>query len=171
VNLSESPRQSMKMAGHYFKILEMPTLLSKPNFFVNVPTVKLEPGICTVGGGIKNLFGLIPEPDKRHYHSHIDEVLLDLLISFRPQLTIMDLTTLVVGDREEGITKDIGAVIVGTDPVAVDAFCADLLGIVPTEISHLKKAFDLGLGEILIDRIRISGTEDQTAKLFKLCKF
>ena len=171
VNLSEIPLQSMKMAGHYFDTLEMPSLLTKTNFFVNVPTLKLEPGICTVGGGIKNLFGLIPEPDKRHYHSQIDDVLLDILTAFRPQLTVMDLTTLVIGNREEGNTKDVGAVIVGTDPIAVDAFCSDLLGIDPVKISHLKKAYDLGLGEIIVDRIKISGTEEQRAKLFELCKF
>jgi len=171
VNLSEIPLQSMKMAGHYFETLEMPSLLQETNFFVNVPTLKLEPGICTIGGGIKNLFGLIPEPDKRHYHSQIDEVLLDILTAFRPQLTIMDLTTLVIGDREEGNTKDVGAVIVGTDPVAVDAFCSDLLGIDPIKILHLKKAYDLDLGEIIVDRIKISGTDEQRAKLFELCKF
>ena len=88
VNLSEIPRQSLKMPGHYFETLEMPSLLSEPNFFVNVPTLKLESGICTVGGSIKNLLGLIPEPDKRHYHSQIDDVLLDILTAFRPQLTV-----------------------------------------------------------------------------------
>ncbi len=171
VNLSEIPLQSVKMAGHYFETLEMPSLLTKSNFFVNVPTLKLEPGICTIGGGIKNLFGLIPEPDKHHYHSKIDDVLLDILTAFRPQLTVMDLTTLVIGDRKEGNTKDVGAVIVGTDPVAVDAFCSDLLGIDPMKVSHLKRAFDLDLGEILLDRMKISGTEDQRTKLFELCKF
>lgn len=171
VNLSELPLQSMQMAGHYFDTLEMPSLLAKSNFFMNVPTLKLEPEICTMGGGIKNLFGLIPEPDKRHYHSQIDDVLLDILIAFRPQLTIMDLTTLVIGDRKEGNTKNVGAVIVGTDPVAIDAFCSDLLGIDPVKISHLKRAYDLGLGEIIVDRMKISGTKDQRAKLFELCKF
>ena len=171
VNLSESSRQEVKMPGHYFETLEMPTPLTKTHFLVNVPTLKIEPGICTVGGGIKNLFGLIPESDKRHYHSRIDDVLLDLLISFRPQLTIMDLTRLVIGERENGVTRDIGAVIVSTDPVAVDAFCSDLLGIDPMKVSHLKRAFDLGLGEILVDRMKISGTEDQRTKLIDLCKF
>ena len=171
VNLSEIPLQSLKMAGHHFETLEMPSLLIESNFFVNVPTLKLEPGICAVGGGIKNLFGLIPEPDKSRYHSKIDDVLLDILTTFRPQLTVMDLTTLVIGNREDGNTKDIGAVIVGTDPVAVDAFCSDLLGIDPMKISHLKRAFDLGLGEIIVDRMKINGTEDQRTKLFELCKF
>jgi len=170
VNLSELPRQEVKMPGYHFDTLEMPTLLVKPNFLVNVPTLKIEPGICIVGGGIKNLFGLIPETDKRLYHSHIDDVLLDILISFRPQLTIMDLTSLVIGNRENGITRDIGAVIVSTDPVAVDAFCSDLLGIDPVKVSYLKRAFDLGLGEILVDQMKISGTEDQRTKLFGLCR-
>lgn len=170
VNLSELPRQEVKMPGYYFDTLKIPTLLAKPNFLVNVPTLKIEPGICTVGGGIKNLFGLIPETDKRFYHSHIDDVLLDILISFRPQLTIMDLTSLVIGNRENGITRDIGAVIVSTDPVAVDAFCSELLGIDPVKVSYLKRAFDLGLGEILVDQMKISGTEDQRMKLFDLCR-
>ena len=117
VNLSQLPLETVKMAGHHFDSLEMPSILIKPNFLVNIPTLKFEPGICTIGGGIKNLFGLIPERDKRHYHEHIDEVLLDLLTAFRPQLTIMDLTSLVIGNREDGITKDGHAVIVGIDPV------------------------------------------------------
>jgi uncharacterized protein (DUF362 family) len=171
VNLSKTPLQSFEMAGHYFETLEMPSLFATSNFFVNVPTLKIEPGICTVGGGIKNLFGLIPEPDKRHYHSQIDDVLLDILTAFRPQLTIMDLTTLVIGNREDGNTKSVGAVIVGTDPVAVDAFCSDLLGIDPARVSHLKNAYNLGLGEIVVDNIKISGTEEQRTKLFELCGF
>ncbi len=168
VNLSKLPVETVQMSGHYFETLEMPRLFNEPYFLVNVPTLKLEPEICVVGGGIKNLFGLIPLADKRTYHSHIDEVLIDLLIAYRPHLTIMDLTTLVIGNREDGLSKEIGAVIVGTDPVAIDAFCSDLLGINPSRIPYLKKAHDLGLGQILPDMIKISGTDVQRAKLFEL---
>lgn len=168
VNLSELPLESVRMAGHHFESLKMPSVLIKPNFLVNVPTLKLEPEICTIGGGIKNLFGLIPERDKRHYHDNINQVLLDLLTAFRPDLTIMDLTSLVIGKREDGITKNSGAIIVGIDPVAVDAFCSDLLGIDPTKVKHLQRAHELGLGEIIIDNMKIRGTEDQKRKLFEL---
>ncbi len=170
-NLSKLPRESVKMAGYHFESLEMPSILMKPNFFVNVPTLKHESGICTIGGGIKNLFGLIPERDKKQYHEYMDDVLLDLLIAFRPQLTIMDLTTLVIGNREDGITKDIGAVVVSIDPIAVDAFCSDLLGVDPTKVNYLTKAHELGLGEIIIDRMKIRGTEEQRMKLFELFQF
>jgi uncharacterized protein (DUF362 family) len=77
--------------------------------------------------------------------------------------------SLVIGNRTNGVTKDIGAIIVGSDPVAVDAFCSDLLGVDPLKVSYLKQAYDLGLGEILLDRIRICGTEPQKEKLFELC--
>lgn len=168
VNLSSTPLSVVKMPGHFFTEHRMPLLLSQRVFFINVPTVKLEPEICSVAAGIKNLFGLLPEVEKNLYHSHIHDVLIDILSVFRPHLTIVDLTSLVKGDRTDGLTKEVGAIIVGTDPVAVDAFCSDLLGVDPLEVSYLKQAYDLGLGEILLDRIRISGTESQKEKLLKL---
>ncbi|MBN2228786.1 MAG: DUF362 domain-containing protein [Candidatus Thorarchaeota archaeon] len=170
VNLSEIPTSSVKMPGYCFNEHEMPTLLSQSNFFINIPTVKLEPNICTIGGGVKNLFGLLPEKDKRHYHSNIDTVLLDLLSVYQPHLTIVDMSTLVIGDRENAKTKHIGAVIVGTDSIAVDSFCASLMDIDPLKIAHLKRAYELGLGEAILDRIRISGTETQIERLFELCR-
>jgi uncharacterized protein (DUF362 family) len=93
-----------------------------------------------------------------------------LLTIFRPHLTIVDLTSLVIGKRENGVTKEICTVIVGLDPVAVDSFCADLFGIDPMQIDYLRRAYELGLGEILLDRIRVSGTDNQKKRLFELCK-
>jgi uncharacterized protein (DUF362 family) len=98
----------------------------------------------------------------------MDQVLLDLLTAFRPHLTIMDLTSLVIGKREDGMTKDSGAIVVGIDPVAVDAFCSDLLGIDPSKVKYLQRANELGLGEIIIDKMKIRGTEEQKRKLFEL---
>jgi uncharacterized protein (DUF362 family) len=171
VNLSELPTSIVEMSGHFFQKHKMPRILTEPSFFINLPTVKLEPEICTLGASIKNLFGLIPEIDKRIYHEQIDNVLLDLLIAFRPHLTIVDLSSLVIGNREEGVTKEIGAIIVGRDPVAVDSFCADLFGIDPMQVAHLRKAYELGLGEILLDCIRVNGTPTQKERLFELCRY
>ncbi len=171
VNLSELPTSPVKMPGYYFQNHNMPSILAEPAFFINIPTVKFEPELCTIGAGIKNLFGLLPETDKSVYHDRLDDVLLDILSVYKPQLTVVDLTTLVVGKREEGMTREIGAIIVGRDPLAVDAFCADLFGFDPLEIDYLRRGYDLGLGEILHDRIRVCGTDEQKQKLFELCRF
>jgi len=171
VNLSKEPFLKMIMPGHYFKEHDMPMLLQRGFLLINIPTMKLEPNQVSVGAGIKNLFGLLPEVDKRIYHENLNDILLDLLIAFRPHLTIVDLTKIVLGNRNEGKTRDANAVLVGRDPVAVDAVCADLLNLNPMKIDLLKRANQLDLGEVLIDRIRIIGTEDQKAKLSELCQF
>ncbi|MFW9956791.1 MAG: DUF362 domain-containing protein [Candidatus Odinarchaeota archaeon] len=171
VNLSELPTSIVKMPGYFFQRHSMPSILTEPNFFINTPTVKIEPEICAIGAGIKNLLGLIPEIDKSIYHERMDDVLLDLLSVYPPQLTVVDLTSLVIGKREDKVTKKIGAIIVGLNPVAVDSFCAGLFGIDPIQIGYLRRAYDLGLGEILLDRIRVSGTNDQKQRLFDVCRF
>ena len=132
--------------------------------------MKAEPEICKLGAGIKNLFGLLPELNKNVYHASIDSVLIDLLIAYRPNLTVIDLTDVVIGNREYGQSKHVGGVVVGTDPVAVDAFCSSLLGIDPMTIDYLRTAHTLGLGEALLDRIIIRGTIHQIEGLNQLFK-
>jgi uncharacterized protein (DUF362 family) len=115
---------------------------------------------------MKNLFGLLPEVDKSVYHNRIDDALVDLLQAFRPDLTVVDLTEITIGQREEGRVVKVGGVVVGTDPVAVDTFCCDLVGIDTFSVPYIVKAYELGLGEALIDRIKIRGTEHQKQKIY-----
>jgi uncharacterized protein (DUF362 family) len=146
----------------------MPAILSGGLFLVNVATLKLVPDSRTIGAGVKNLFGLLPEKDKSTYHERLDDCLLDLLAVFRPDLTVMDLTEVVIGPRDRALIRKVGGVVVGTDPVAVDAYCASLLGIDPSTIPYLRRAHELGLGEIVLDRIHVRGTEHQKRLIAEL---
>lgn len=168
-NLTESEMTSIVMAGNKFSKRKMPKLLKEPSFFVNAATLKIDFEKPAVSGGIKNLFGLLPEQNKRVYHECLDDVLLDLLITFKPDLTIVDLENIVVGERFQGDFRSIGGVVVGTDSLAVDAFCTSLFGFEPSRISLLKRANDLGLGEILPERIRVLGTKHQIEVLRNRC--
>ena len=170
VNLSDDEMISVSFSGHYFEDRKMPRILHDDAFLINVATLKAEPEICKLGAGIKNLFGLLPELNKNVYHASIDSVLIDLLIAYRPNLTVIDLTDVVIGNREYGQSKHVGGVVVGTDPVAVDAFCSSLLGIDPMTIDYLRTAHTLGLGEALLDRIIIRGTIHQIEGLNQLFK-
>ena len=170
VNLSDNDMIPVTFSGHYFEERKMPRILHDGAFLINVATLKAEPEICTVGAGIKNLFGLLPDLDKSIYHSSIDNVLMDLLTAYRPNLTIIDLTEVVIGYREDGQSKHVGGVVVGTDPVAVDSYCSNLLGIDPMKIDHLRTAHNLDLGEVLLDRITVRGTEHQIEELSRLLR-
>ncbi|MFW9812018.1 MAG: DUF362 domain-containing protein [Candidatus Thorarchaeota archaeon] len=169
-NLTDADMIPVSFPNYFFKNRRMPELLHSGGFLINVATLKAEPEICTVGAGIKNLFGLIPETDKSIYHSSIDDVLMDLLSIYTPHLTIIDLTQVVIGERVNRQVKIVGGVAVSTDPVAVDSYCASLLGYNPLKIEHLLKAHKIGFGEILSDLIRVRGTEHQIHELERILR-
>ncbi|MBD3406348.1 MAG: DUF362 domain-containing protein [Candidatus Lokiarchaeota archaeon] len=170
VNLSKEPCHSIEMPGHFFKEREMPEILSGNILQVNVATLKQESDKRIMGASIKNLFGFLPELDKSVYHENIHDVLVDLLITYPPTLTILDLTELVTGPRSQKITKRTKGVVVSQDSVAIDAFGAHLIGIDPMTVPHIELAYNLGLGEALLDRIQVLGTEHQK-KLIEMIQY
>ncbi|MCF2136202.1 MAG: DUF362 domain-containing protein [Candidatus Thorarchaeota archaeon] len=165
VNLSRTQSKHVQKTGLIRGGYDLPRLILQDRFFINVPTLKIDPRV-TIGAGIKNLFGLIPEKNKDALHEQLEDILLDLLSIVAPDLTILDLTDVVIGSREDEKTVHVGGVLVGTDPVAVDALAASLLGRDPLNISLLRRAHDMGLGEALPDRIRLVGTEHQKEILY-----
>ncbi|MHA2003032.1 MAG: DUF362 domain-containing protein [Candidatus Thorarchaeota archaeon] len=169
LNLSNDALEQMEMSGHYFTSTHaMPRVLKHPLFLVNTATLKYRPEEGKVWGGIKNLYGLLPEVEKQKYHERLEDVLLDLLVAFRPNLTVIDLAEVVIGKRLTGQLLKVGGVVVGTDPVAVDSYCSGLLGVDPMKVDYLKRAADLGLGEALLDRIEVRGTKHQKQVLANL---
>ncbi len=170
VNLSKEPQEVTKMPGHHFRDTPIPRILLDNKFLVNLGTMKTQKGI-TLGAGIKNLFGLLPQKNKEVFHQHLNDVLIDLLIHFKPRLTIIDLTYLVEGERTNPKIHQVGGIIVGTDAVAVDAYCAHLLGFDPMKIDYIRDAYNLGIGEALPERIQVFGTEHQKEQLSNMCSF
>jgi len=166
IDLSSEELSRVEMSGHFFKDHMMPSLLVRPgSILVSLATAKTDSGGTTLGASIKNLFGLLPEMDKSVYHQVLDDVLLDLLTSFRPALSVVDLTE-VVASGESGASQRIGAVAVSYDPVALDAFCAQMFGLDPLKVGYLSRARQLGLGEALPDRIKVLGTAYQKTLLY-----
>jgi len=59
------------------------------------------------------------------------------------------------GPKGPGRTADRNLVVAGTDPLAVDAFGATLFDKKPEQIGHLKRAYEMGVGEIDLSRVTI----------------
>ncbi|MFQ5832309.1 MAG: DUF362 domain-containing protein [Candidatus Thorarchaeota archaeon] len=161
VNLTTEPQKLVVMPGHHFETHSIPISLLGNRLLVNVATLKVDPESHAVSGAVKNLFGLLPDVDKQALHPFLDDVLLDMLDLSRPDLTIMDLSEVVVGERLTGEARRVGGVVVGRDAVAVDAFCAGLLGFDSLEVPYIRRAHEIGLGEAILDRIAVRGTEHQ----------
>jgi uncharacterized protein (DUF362 family) len=95
---------------------------------------------------MKNLFGCIPGavygwPKNLLHWSGINESIVDITAALRPGFAIVDGIVGMEGDGPiNGTAKPFGALVFGTDLVAVDATCARLMGLEVSKILYLDAA-------------------------------
>ena len=144
IDLSRPPLASIEYDGAYSKTLELAEILYEPKYFISVAVSKTHPNTFLTGI-LKNQFGLLPRKDQGFYHSRIDDVILDLNRFIKPDLCIVDARVGVEGWNGPK-TRPLDAVIVGHQPVSVDATMARIMGFQPTQVKHIIDCskFDLG---------------------------
>ncbi len=123
---------------------------------INVPIAKHH-SLTKLSLGMKNLMGLID--DRELLHRQIDQGLADLSTVIKPHLIIMDAYRILTANGPNpGRPRDVkiaGQVIAGTDPVAVDSYTTTLFGLKGEDVAYIKAAYDMGLGEIDMDEVRV----------------
>ena len=143
------------------KELALPVSLLDSDFVISLPKLKTHhwAGITC---SMKNLFGTVPGAvygwPKNPLHVHgISNSILDLTATIRPHFAIVDAVTGMEGDGPiMGRPRYLGFVAMGSDPVAVDATCARVIGLDPEKIDYLKPAAEF-LGNIDARRIEQRG--------------
>jgi uncharacterized protein (DUF362 family) len=92
---------------------------------------------------LKNLFGTLPGicygwPKNELHWRGIDNSIVDIALTRTPDLAIVDGIIGMEGDGPiNGTPKPFGALVMGSDPVAVDATCCRLMGLRPERIGYL----------------------------------
>lgn len=101
--------------------------------------------------GMKNWYGILGGQRNR-LHQRIDDSIAELATLMRPTLTVVDATRILLRNGPTGGSladvKRIDAVAVSLDPVAVDAWGAELVGADPTQLGWLRRAVDNRLGVV-----------------------
>jgi uncharacterized protein (DUF362 family) len=130
--------------GLYFHDPELPAVLSEPASLTSVAVPKTH-GLTMITGVLKNCFGFLPRKDKVFYHPHINEVIVDINRVVRPDVCLVDARVGLEGVIT-GKPRRINALILGRNPVSVDATMARVMGFQPERIRHLVEAekYDLG---------------------------
>ena len=125
---------------------------------------------------MKNLFGTVPGavygwPKNRLHHLGIPQSIVDLAATIRPGLSIVDGITAMEGDGPiMGTPRALGLLAMGTDPVAVDATCARIIGLDPAKMDYLRAAGEF-LGHSAADRIVHRGERpERFATRFRVVK-
>ncbi len=118
----------------------------------------------TVTLGMKNMFGLLPDKFKGKYHlKGISKVLVDINTVLKPAFTVIDGFVGMEGEGPvNGMPVQMNIIIAGKDVVATDATAARVMGFNPYEISHIRKAYEKGLGK---SEAKIVGEKIETVKL------
>jgi len=139
-----------RIAGTVLESWDVLSALFQVDRLINVPVVKHH-SLSRLSGGFKNHMGLIGGSRGR-LHQEIHAALLDLAVAFRPTLTIVDATRVMMrngptGGRLEDV-RVANLVAAGTDPVACDAWAAGQLGLDARDVPHVVQAEGRGLGRI-----------------------
>ncbi|HDY74872.1 MAG TPA: DUF362 domain-containing protein [Euryarchaeota archaeon] len=151
-NLSKNATINKQINGLHFREMEISEVFNDYDYFITLPKLKSH-SLTKITGSLKNQFGCIPLKRKVRFHGNIDEVIVDSNLAMKPDLCIVDgIISMVGGVALYGIPKKTDTLIVGRNPVSVDAVCARILGYSPRRIGHIKKAKQVGLGD---DRYRL----------------
>ncbi len=122
--------------------------LDEADVLIGIPTAKVH-NLCGASLSMKNWYGFLGGGRNR-LHQRIHEAIRDLAAAFRPSLIVMDATRLLIRHGPTGGSRaDVRpgpGVVVGADPVAIDALACTWLGKRPEEIAYLALAEEAGLG-------------------------
>lgn len=132
---------------------------------INVPKLKTHV-LTAYTGCVKNMYGAIPGFGKGRLHSvaprpvPFSRIVVDVYSLVRPALHVMDAVVAMEGDGPSGgRPRHVGALLVGTDGVAVDAVAAQMIGFREGRVPTIAWAAELGLGTAKLSEIEVVGED------------
>jgi len=159
VDLNRDELIKVRLRADYsgLKQLWLPRTVVFADFFVSMPKIKTHhwSGVTL---SMKNMFGVVPgtrygwPKNILHWHG-IQECILDICATVPIHFVIADgIVTMEGNGPLDGSPRPLGVVVLSTDPVAIDATCARLMGLAPDRVAHLKEAAKF-LGNSSLDLI------------------
>jgi len=128
-----------------FKTLHLPKI-ALDAFIISLPILK-DHSFTGTTVAMKNMFGLAPKRiysgswNKSKLHSpSTDRSVYDVCLYRSPDLCVVDAVVALTGMHLAGEPEEIGLILAGTDPVAVDAAASRLLGHDPADLEYLALA-------------------------------
>ena len=143
--------------------------VSECDLVMNLPKLKAHVQV-TLTLGLKNTYGLLPFRVRTQYHRQFlavrdfAEMLVDIYSAVAPRFTLMDGIVALegAGPGRKGVPREVGVLLAGQDPVALDAVATNLVGLTPRRIDTTRIAADRGMGEARLDRVQlVGGTLDE----------
>jgi uncharacterized protein (DUF362 family) len=133
---------------------------------INLPKFKSHQQLVATFAA-KNMFGCVSGKRKALWHfrrggnsDDFCELLIEIFRFLNPALTIIDAVTAMDGRGPiRGRARPLGWLIGGTDPIACETICCELVNIKPADLPMVKTARQIGFGCSDPDKIEILGDD------------
>lgn len=147
--------------GEKCKSAEVPKDVLSCDCLINMPVAKHHSG-ATLTLSMKNWMGSVSNETRRAWHRDgLHQCIADFSTFIKPHLVIIDATRIMLtkGPQGPGEQEFPDELILGTDPVAADAYAATLFKKQPFDIGYIKIAHDAGVGCGDLSKIKIEHIE------------
>jgi len=157
LNLDEAHKVRLRTRASRLSELYFPQSVLRADYIVSMPKLKTHHW-AGVTLSLKNMFGIVPGccygwPKNVLHWAGIGQSILDINSTIRPDFAIVDGIIGMEGNGPvQGNSKTSGVLVLGDDPVAVDATCCRIMKLRPEKVDYLRKAAHL-LGHIQEGRI------------------
>lgn len=108
--------------------------IARNAYIISLPVLK-DHSFTKTTISMKNMFGIAPETfysgswnKSKLHHPSTDESVVDICRYKKPDLSVVDASVALTGMHLSGTPKNIGLILAGYDPVAIDAVGSELLG-------------------------------------------
>jgi uncharacterized protein (DUF362 family) len=161
LNVDDVERVVLQTRASRLKELYLPRTVRGADYVISLAKLKTHHW-AGVTLSLKNMFGIVPGgcygwPKNILHWAGIDRAIMDINAAMRPNFAIVDGVVGMEGNGPiQGSPKAAGVLIAGDDPVAVDATCTRVMGLIPEKIHHIARAAML-LGHIQPEKIQQVG--------------
>ena len=161
LNVDDVERVLLETRASRLKELYFPKTVLGVDFLVSMPKMKTHHW-AGVTLSLKNMFGVVPGscygwPKNVLHWAGIDQAILDINAAVRPDFAIVDGIIGMEGNGPiQGTPKPSCVLVFGDDPVAVDATCCRVMGLLPEKVKYLAGAGTM-LGHVNADKIQQLG--------------
>jgi len=146
VTFLDLSRDRLKRIEHprsrYFNTIDRQLWLSETllnaDYILSAANLKSH-SVTRFTGACKNLFGLLPTMNKEQYHTEIHDIIHDLTLAVKVDLSIVDgFYALEQNGPVQGFPVDLGYRVFSTSPVVADITCCNAIGLNFRQVGYLK---------------------------------
>ncbi len=135
----------------------LPLPWHQATFRVSLPKLRGST-LVSFAGAVRHLQSLLPQDVQVSDSHRLPEKMIDLLPAVSHHLIVVDaIQALHKGGELSGEPIDLGFLVIGTHPLAVDVVCATALGLVPGQVDFLSEAAARDLGPTDLKEIELLG--------------